>query len=138
MDVPVARQPMDVARYARRVREGPCFICAMLSGAQRYRHHVLYANEDTVAFLSRYPTMPGYSIVAPRRHVESWVRDLSEAEFPAFQAVIRMVAIALEAVLPTERMYSASLGSQHRNSHLHSHLDPCRQTSRTSSSSITR
>ncbi len=69
-----------------------------------------------------------------------WVRDLSEAEFPAFQAVIRMVAIALEAVLPTEWMYSASLGSQHRNAHLHRHLDPCRQTSRTSSSSssITR
>lgn len=85
---------------------------------------MLYANADTVAFLSRYPTMLGYSIVAPRRHVESWEQDLSEAEFLAFQSVIRMVAIALAAVLLTERMYSFSLGSQQDNSHLHWHLAP--------------
>jgi histidine triad (HIT) family protein/ATP adenylyltransferase len=115
---------MDVERYARQVVAGPCFICAMLAGEPRYRHHLLYEDEHTVAFLSRYPTLLGYSLVAPRQHVESWVRDLTEAQFLAFQAVVRAVAVALEAVLPTERMYSLSLGSQQGNAHLHWHLAP--------------
>jgi diadenosine tetraphosphate (Ap4A) HIT family hydrolase len=119
-----ARVPMDVERYARRVRAGPCFICRMLAGDPRYRHHLLYADEHTVAFLNRYPTLLGYSLVAPRRHVESWVRDLTEAEFLSFQAVVRTVAVALEAVLPAERMYSLSLGSRQGNAHLHWHLAP--------------
>jgi diadenosine tetraphosphate (Ap4A) HIT family hydrolase len=119
-----ARIPMDVGRYAQQVRAGPCFICAMLAGEPRYRHHLLYADDHTVAFLNRYPTLLGYSLVAPRRHLESWVRDLTEAEFLAFQTVVRKVALALEAVLPTERMYSLSLGSRQGNAHLHWHLAP--------------
>jgi diadenosine tetraphosphate (Ap4A) HIT family hydrolase len=121
---PGQRVPMDVERYARRSRAGGCFICAMLAGDPRFRHHLLYEDEHTVAFLNRYPTLLGYSLVAPRRHVESWVRDLTEAEFVAFQTVVRTVAVALEAVLPTERMYSLSLGSQEGNAHLHWHLAP--------------
>ena len=69
-------------------------------------------------------TLLGYSLVAPRRHLESWVRDLTDAEFLAFQTVVRTVAAALEAVLPTERMYSLSLGSREGNAHLHWHLAP--------------
>jgi hypothetical protein len=94
MNAPFARVPMDVAKYARRACGGRCFICAMLAGEPRYRHHLLYSDAATVAFLSRYPTLPGYTIVAPRRHAESRVRDLSEAEFLAFQAVVRRVALA--------------------------------------------
>jgi histidine triad (HIT) family protein/ATP adenylyltransferase len=118
------RVPLDIERYERAARSGRCFICAMLAGEPRYQHHVVYEDAETVAFLSRYPTLPGYSLVAPRRHAESWVRDLSEAEFLAFQAVVHKVAVALESVLPTERMYSLSLGSQQGNSHLHWHLAP--------------
>jgi diadenosine tetraphosphate (Ap4A) HIT family hydrolase len=121
---PGPRVPMDLERYARRVRAGPCFICAMLAGDARYRHHLLYRDEHTVAFLSRYPTLLGYSLVAPRRHIGSWVCDLTEAEFLAFQSVVRSVAEALQAVLPTERMYSLSLGSRQGNAHLHWHLAP--------------
>jgi diadenosine tetraphosphate (Ap4A) HIT family hydrolase len=121
---PAQRVPMDVERYMQRARAGRCFICAMLAREPRYRHHLLYEDEHTVAFLNRYPTLLGYSLVAPRRHVESWVRDLTEAEFLAFQAVVRTVAVALETVLPTERMYSLSLGSRQGNAHLHWHLAP--------------
>jgi hypothetical protein len=44
---PGARVPMDVERYARRVRAGGCFICAMLAGDPRFRHHLLYEDEHT-------------------------------------------------------------------------------------------
>jgi hypothetical protein len=38
---PGPRVPTDVERYARRVRAGGCFSCAMLAGDPRSRHHLL-------------------------------------------------------------------------------------------------
>jgi diadenosine tetraphosphate (Ap4A) HIT family hydrolase len=52
------------------------------------------------------------------------VHDLSDDEFAAFQLVVRRIARAVAAVVPTERMYSLSLGSQQGNAHLHWHVAP--------------
>jgi diadenosine tetraphosphate (Ap4A) HIT family hydrolase len=118
------RRPVDLAAYARRSQSGPCFICAIVAGEPDGRHQLLYEDEQTLAFLSRYPTLPGYSLVAPKRHVEDWVHELTAAEFLALQMVVRDLATALAAVLPTERMYSLSLGSRQGNAHLHWHVVP--------------
>lgn len=119
---------MDTKDYARRSREGRsegrCFICRIVSGTHSYSHHIVCEDADTVVFLNRYPTLLGYCLVAPRRHVESWVHDLSETEFLDFQRVTHQVARAVAATLPTERMYSLSLGSQQANAHLHWHVAP--------------
>jgi histidine triad (HIT) family protein/ATP adenylyltransferase len=53
-----AKVAFDVERYARRVRKGPCFVCAFIAGDPDYRHHLVYENDETVAFLARYPTLP--------------------------------------------------------------------------------
>jgi diadenosine tetraphosphate (Ap4A) HIT family hydrolase len=116
--------PFDGRRYERRSREGPCFVCSKLAGHPDYRHHDVYEDADTIAFLARWPTLLGYTLVAPKRHLESWVRDLDSGEFLAFQGVVHRVARALAASVPTERMYSLSLGSQQGNAHLHWHLAP--------------
>jgi diadenosine tetraphosphate (Ap4A) HIT family hydrolase len=118
------RSPFDMAAYVRRVREGPCFVCALVAGDPEYRHHVLYEDDRTIAFLSRYPTLLAYTLVSPKAHLESWLDDLDEQEFLRFQAVTRRVARAIAASVPTERMYSMSLGSQQGNAHLHWHLAP--------------
>ena len=118
------RVPFDVEAYVRRSREGPCFVCAMLEGHPDYPHHDVYEDADTVAFLSRYSTLLGYCLVAPKRHIESWVHDIGEAEFLALQRVVHRVARAVAATVPTERMYSLSLGSQQGNAHLHWHIAP--------------
>jgi diadenosine tetraphosphate (Ap4A) HIT family hydrolase len=118
------RAAFDIEQYERRVREGPCFICAFVAGDPGHRHHVVDEDDDTVVFLSRYPTLLGYCLVAPRRHVESWVTDMAAPEFLRFQAVVHRVATAIAATLPTERMYSLSLGSQDGNAHLHWHVAP--------------
>jgi histidine triad (HIT) family protein/ATP adenylyltransferase len=117
-------RPFDLEAYVRRSREGPCFVCAFLAGDPEYRHHLVYEDEETVGFMSRYPTLRGYCLVAPRDHVESWLDDLDEARFLRFQAVVRRVGRAVAATVPTERMYSMSLGSQQGNAHLHWHLAP--------------
>lgn len=118
------RVPFDADQYVRRSRRGPCFVCAILTGHPDYPHHYVYADADTIAFLAFPPTLLGYCLVAPRRHVESWVHDLTEAEFLGLQAVVRRVAVAVAATVPTERMYSLSLGSQQGNAHLHWHIAP--------------
>jgi diadenosine tetraphosphate (Ap4A) HIT family hydrolase len=119
-----ARSTFDVDQYSRRVNEGPCFVCAFLAGNPGYRHHLVHEDDDTIAFLARYPTLLGYCLVAPKRHLESWVHDLDEPEFLRFQGVVHRVARAIAATLPVERMYSMSLGSQQGNAHLHWHLAP--------------
>ena len=116
--------PFDADSYDRRSREGPCFVCATLADDPDYSHHDVYEDADTIAFLARWPTLLGACLVAPKRHVESWVNDMAENEFAAFQRVVHRVARALAASVPTERMYSLSLGSQQGNAHLHWHLVP--------------
>jgi histidine triad (HIT) family protein/ATP adenylyltransferase len=115
---------LDFAAYSRRVHEGPCFVCAFVAGHPDYNHHVVYEDDETVAFLNRYPTLPGYCLVAPKSHVEDWLQDLSEKQFLDFQRTVRTVARAIAAAVPTERMYSMSLGSRQGNAHLHWHLAP--------------
>ncbi len=125
MDYPSpARIPFDLARYHRLVREGPCFVCALTAGDPGYEHQIVYQDAATIAFLNRYPTLLGYCLVAPTAHVEDWVHDMSPAQFLRFQAVTQMIARAVAAVVPTERMYSLSLGSKQGNTHLHWHLAP--------------
>lgn len=129
MDIPqYAKIPMDRQDYARRIQEirrnGQCWICRVADHTHSYSNHIVYEDDDTIAFLNRYTTLAGYCLVSPRRHVEDWVRGFSEAEFLAFQRVVHRVARAVAETVPTERMYSLSLGSQLANAHVHWHVAP--------------
>jgi diadenosine tetraphosphate (Ap4A) HIT family hydrolase len=119
-----ARKPFDITTYQRRAQDGPCFVCALLDGHPGYQHHVLYVDELAIAFLSRFPTLLGYSIVAPRRHVEHAVGDLDLGEYLQLQTVVHRIGRAISATVPTERLYILSLGSQQGNAHLHWHVAP--------------
>ena len=118
------RIPLDVSTYERRVRSGGCFICGLLRGDPGAEHEMLYDDGTHVAFLNRYPTLRGYALVVPRRHVADVVRDLTSAEYLALQEVVHSVALAINHVVPTERTYIMSLGSMQGNSHVHWHVAP--------------
>jgi diadenosine tetraphosphate (Ap4A) HIT family hydrolase len=126
-----ARAAFPAEAYAltvQRIRqEGQCFICRVVDRTHRYRHHIVYEDADTIVFLNRYPTLIGYCLVSPRKHVEDWALDLSEAEFLALQSVVHRVARAVAATVPAERIYTPSLGSQQANAHVHWHVAPCRR-----------
>jgi diadenosine tetraphosphate (Ap4A) HIT family hydrolase len=113
-----------LAEYLHRVRTGPCFVCAILAGDPAYSHDDVYEDDETIAFLVRYPTLLGHLLVAPKAHIESWVDEMSEDEFARFQRTVHRVAAAVARSLPTERMYALSLGSQQGNKHLHWHVAP--------------
>lgn len=121
----MTRVPFDVAAYVERVRKRHrCFICALVAGEPEVPHEVIYEDALHIAFLSRYPTVPGYTIVAPKAHLEHVARDLDESAYLRLMQVVRNVARAVEAVVPSERTYLLSLGSQQGNSHLHWHVAP--------------
>ncbi len=62
------RRPMEVEAYERRSRQGPCFVCEMLAGSPGYPGDLVWADDDAVAFLARYNTLLGHTLVAPRAH----------------------------------------------------------------------
>lgn len=116
-------RPIDFDAIRKQLA-GRCFICEMLSGNPEFAHHVVYEDEKTVAFLNRYPTLYGYVLAAPKEHREQVTGDFSRDDYLALQTVIHGIGEAVRRVVPTERLYILSLGSQDANRHVHWHLAP--------------
>jgi diadenosine tetraphosphate (Ap4A) HIT family hydrolase len=121
---PLPRQPMDAAAYERRSRRGPCFVCETLAGNPEYPGEMVWAGDRDVAFLARYNTLLGHTLVAPRAHREQVTGDLPMQEYLSLQRLVYQVGEALRGELPTERLYIMSLGSQSGNRHVHWHVAP--------------
>jgi ATP adenylyltransferase len=113
---------VDVEAYHRRAQQGPCFVCEIVAGS--LPHHVVYEDETAIAFLNRFPTLLGYTIVAPKEHREAVTGDFGEDEYAAFQRVVHRVSEAVRREVPTERLYLLSLGSKQGNAHVHWHVAP--------------
>jgi diadenosine tetraphosphate (Ap4A) HIT family hydrolase len=105
--------------YFERVRTGPCFICELVRGNIHFAHHIVHADDEHIAFLNKYPTLPGYCLVAPKAHLKDLASDLNEASYLKLQIVVYRIARALKTVFQAERIYVLSLGSKEGNSHLH-------------------
>ena len=86
---------------------------------------MIHEDSDVLVFLNRYPTLRGYTLVCPRRHIERVVGDTTESEYLDLQRWVYRVGKAVEQVVPTERLYALSLGSQQGNRHVHWHVAPC-------------
>ncbi|MEA2573372.1 MAG: histidine triad family protein [Chloroflexia bacterium] len=119
------RQAFDLEAYVRRSQTGPCFICEIVGReAGYYEHHVVYEDDMAIAFLNKYPTLYGYTLVAPKEHREQATGDFTPEEYLALQRVVYNVAEAVRQAVPTERMYVLTLGSQQGNRHVHWHIAP--------------
>jgi histidine triad (HIT) family protein/ATP adenylyltransferase len=122
-----ARVPLDLAAYERRLRDdaaaGTCFICSIVAGT-RDDHLVLYRDDVCIAFLAKFPTLAGYTLVAPLEHRTDVVGAFTEDEYADLQRRVHRVARALSRTVPTERLYILSLGSHQGNAHVHWHLGP--------------
>jgi ATP adenylyltransferase len=118
----VEKQPFDIGAYAKRSKEGPCFICELVAGTNP--HHIIYEDQTAIVFLNKYPSLSGYALVAPRDHREQVTGDFTLEEYLQLQRLIYQVAEAIRQVVPTERLYILTLGSQQGNQHVHWHLAP--------------
>lgn len=118
------RKPFDLERYVSERATTHCFICAMLAGEPAFHHHRIAEDDETVLFLSKYPTLPGYALVCPKAHVEDLAGELSPEAWLGLQTRVHRLARALKQVFDAERIYVLSLGSQQGNRHLHFHVVP--------------
>ena len=120
----IKTKSFDMKEYIERIMSGPCFICEILAGNPDYPHHLIYEDEHAIVFLNAYPALLGYALVAPRQHREQVTSDFTPAEYLQLQGLIYQVSEAVRQVVPTERVYLLSLGSQQGNSHVHWHIAP--------------
>jgi diadenosine tetraphosphate (Ap4A) HIT family hydrolase len=119
----VARHVVDFESIRAKLA-GRCFICELIAGNPEFRHHIVYEDDNTIAFLNAYPPLYGYVLVAPREHRERVTGDFSRTEFLELQSVVHRIGEAVCGVVPTERLYILSLGSQQANRHVHWHIAP--------------
>jgi diadenosine tetraphosphate (Ap4A) HIT family hydrolase len=121
------RVPFDVDAYERRVRDdaaqGRCFICSIIAG-EREDHLVVFRDDVCIAFLAKFATLVGYTLVAPLEHRTNVVDDFTEDEFVELQRRVHRVGRAVSKAVPTERLYVLSLGSYQGNAHVHWHVAP--------------
>ncbi len=118
----IDREPFDLDAYVQRITTSPCFICKIVAGDPEYRHHIIYADDAVIVFLNKYPTLAGYTLVAPRQHREHVTGDFTLAEYLELQRLVYQVGEAVRRSVPTERVYILSLGSQQANAHVHWHI----------------
>jgi ATP adenylyltransferase len=114
----------EIDAYVKRSQTGPCFICQIAASDPEEVHHIIYENDSAIVFLNRYPTLYGYTLVAPREHREQVTGDFSIEEYLALQQLIYHVAEAVRQEVKAERVYILSLGSQQGNRHVHWHIAP--------------
>jgi diadenosine tetraphosphate (Ap4A) HIT family hydrolase len=111
--------------YLAEVAEG-CFICRLVDGDPTLpAHHVIWRGEGAIAFLNRFPTTHGATLVAPTEHYEQVSGDVSLQQYLSLQRVVHAIAEAVRQALQPERVYILSLGSQQANAHVHWHIVPC-------------
>ena len=116
------RLPFDLAGYVDRVRNSPCFICRIVSSTHDRPTHIVHKDERHIVFLPNFHVLRGYALVAPIAHREAVAADFTEDDYLDLQRLVRRVALALERVVPTERVYVLSLGSAQGNAHVHWHV----------------
>jgi diadenosine tetraphosphate (Ap4A) HIT family hydrolase len=117
------RKSFDLDAYIERIQNGPCFICEIIAG-RLGGNHVIYQDDEFIAFLNKFPTLYGYALVAPVSHKEQVTGDFSVEEYLSLQRAIYRVAEAVRHTVETERLYILSLGSQQGNRHVHWHIAP--------------
>ena len=117
------RTSFDLDAYIERIQNNPCFICEMIAGRLN-GNHVIYQNEEFLAFLNKYPSLYGYALVAPVKHKEQVTADFTLEDYLSLQRAVYQVAEAVRRTVETERVYILSLGSQQGNRHVHWHIAP--------------
>ena len=119
------RIPLDIPGYIEHItgdaRDGTCFICEIVAG-RRDQDDVVYRDDVCIAFLAKWPTLIGYTLVAPLEHRTDVVGAFTEDEYAELQRRIHRIGRAVSAAVPTDRLYVLSLGSHQAVGHVHWHL----------------
>ncbi|RQG97946.1 HIT family protein [Natrarchaeobius chitinivorans] len=100
-----------------------CEFCRIVAADER--EHVLYEDEQTVAFLDRRPAATGHSLIVPRVHEEELLTSDASTTEAVFRTV-RTVSAALEDALEPDgfSLFHTSGPLVGTVDHAHVHLVP--------------
>jgi histidine triad (HIT) family protein len=102
-----------------------CVFCAV--STMRTHADVVWADEQTVAFLDRAPLFKGHVLVVPRRHVAT-LADLHDHEVAPLFVTVRRIAAALPRALDAHGTFVANNNVVSQSvPHLHVHVVPRRR-----------
>ena len=104
----------------------PCAFCAVIAG-DRERSHVVYENDDVVAFLDVRPVFVGHTLVVPRDHIETLL-DLPAAAIGAYFGEVQRVTAAVTKAMDAQGTFVAMNNVVSQSvPHLHTHVVPRRR-----------
>jgi histidine triad (HIT) family protein len=101
-----------------------CIFCAIVTGEAPA--HVIYADDDAIAFLDRRPSAMGHTLVAPRRHVEHLWDGGADDVVAVARAVHATAALLHDRLHPDGLTMRQNTGAASGQDvfHLHVHLVP--------------
>ncbi|MFF0813930.1 HIT family protein [Rhodococcus sp. NPDC003318] len=101
---------------------GDCAFCEVVAG--RAPAHLVYEDDDTVAFLDQRPVFPGHVLLVPRVHVRV-LEDLpADLVSPVF-GVVQRISTAVTAALGAQGSFVAMNNVVSQSvPHLHVHIVP--------------
>ena len=80
--------------------------------------HKIYEDDQTLAFLDIYPSMPGHTLVVPKQQIET-IWDLEDSDYAALLATVQKVARHLRKQLPQQYVGVKVVGVDVPHAHVH-------------------
>jgi histidine triad (HIT) family protein len=80
--------------------------------------HKVYEDENTLAFLDIYPSMPGHTMVVPKQQ-SATVWDLADTDYASLMATVNKVAKHLREQLPQQYIGVKIVGVDVPHAHVH-------------------
>jgi len=75
-------------------------------------------NEDFYAFLDINPLAPGHTLVVPKKEID-YIFDIEDELYKRFFEFSKEIALAIEKVVPCERIGIAVVGLEVPHAHIH-------------------
>jgi histidine triad (HIT) family protein len=74
-----------------------CIFCKIASG--QIPSHKIWENQDFMAFLDIYPAVPGATVVIPKKHANSYIKNVDEEMVAKIMEAVREVMEILDSRL---------------------------------------
>jgi diadenosine tetraphosphate (Ap4A) HIT family hydrolase len=114
----------DMKALHHTFQTAPCFVCEIVKGLPNSAAHIVYEDDNFIAFLDKYPRQYGYTLVCPKRHLEQVTAEFELEQYLVMQALIYHICEAVRVEVEAERMYIFTFGSNQGNAHVHWHVAP--------------
>ncbi|WP_371364520.1 hypothetical protein SRRS_52020 [Sporomusa rhizae] len=98
-----------------------CLTCSIVNAELLPTGGIIYKDDYIVLHHCIDINIPGYLIISPLRHVESF-SDLNQTEILQMGTIMKLAVTALEQVDGVEKVYIANFGEE--TTHFHMHIFP--------------